>query len=142
MIIELVPLSPHDHDLPKLIEIHRDPAAAKYISLSENYFDYVTSTKGVVYYKIIGDGEAVGGIHGEFGGDTLYLSVCVAADHRRRGIAETALRQLFALAADHVKTVEVSVDETNASSRRLFQKMGFDQIGKEDGLIRYRLSFT
>ncbi len=141
-MIELAPLSSGDRDLTKLIEIHRDPAAAKYISLSENYFDYVTSTKGVVYYKIIGDGEAVGGIHGEFGGDTLYLSICVAADHRRRGIAETALRQLFALAADHANTVEVSIDETNAPSIRLFQKMGFVPIGKEGGLILYRLTFS
>ncbi|MBQ9553364.1 MAG: GNAT family N-acetyltransferase [Clostridia bacterium] len=142
MIMELAPLSSGDRDIPKLIEIHRDSAVAKYISLSENYFEYVTGTKGVVYYKIIEDGETVGGIHGEFSGDTLYLSICVAADHRRRGIAETALRQLFTLAVDQVNTVEVSIDETNAPSIRLFQKMGFVPIGKEDELLLYRLTFS
>ena len=85
MNIELMPLLPFDRDLTELIRIHSEPSAAKYISISDDYFTYVVNTKDVVYYKILVDDKAVGGIHCEHSGSTLYLSICVDEEHRRLG---------------------------------------------------------
>lgn len=139
MKIELIALKPHDRDLTELIRIHREPDIAAYISVSANYFEYVTHTDGVVYYKIVADGEVRGGIHCEFKDETIFLSVCVESGFHRRGIAEKALKLFFAMSAGDAKTVEVSIDKNNVPSIRLFQKLGFIQIGNDEELITYRL---
>lgn len=142
MNIELNPLTPNDHDLAELVRIHSEPSISRYISISENYFEYVIDAKDVVYYKIIADGKIVGGIHCEQSGDLLYLSICIDVEHRRLGIAENALSQLLVKLRTNTDTVEISIDDTNYPSIQLFKKLGFIEIGKEDELITYRLSFT
>ena len=140
MKISLVPLTISDRDLASISRIHNQPSVEKYIKASENYFDYVTNSEGVIYYKVIADGIVTGGIHSETVKDTMYLSICIDEQYRRRNIAETALKQLFAqLLPCAVKTSDVSIDEKNTPSIVLFQKLGFKQIGKEDELNIYRL---
>ena len=39
--------------------MHNSPSIAKYISISDQYFDYVTGSEGVVYYKITADGVLI-----------------------------------------------------------------------------------
>lgn len=142
MNIELIPLTPNDCDLTELVRIYSEPSIQKSISISENYFEYVTNTKDVAYYKIIAFSKAVGGIHCERSDSTLYLSICIDENHRRLGIAENALRQLFAEVREYTNTLEVSIDDSNDPSIQLFKKLGFREIGKEDELISYRLVLT
>ena len=118
--------------------IHTSPSVAKYISISENYFDYVTNTDGAIYYKIIWNGILAGGVHCEYADGTMFMSVCVDELYRRRGIAEAALNQLFLTLTSDVDVIEVSIEETNVPSLLLFQKLGFLKIGKEDELITLR----
>lgn len=141
MNIELIPLTPCDHDLAELVRIHNEPSVSKYISISDHYFEYVVDAKDVVYYKIIADGIIVGGVHCEQSGDLVYLSICIDAEHRRRGIAENALRQLFTKLRTYTNTVEISIEDTNDPSIQLFKKLCFIEVGREDELITYRLSF-
>ena len=138
MNIELVPLLPKDKDIADLMPIHTSPSVAKYISISENYFDYVTNTDGVIYYKIVCNNALAGGIHCECANGTMFISICIDVIYRRQGIAEAALNQLFLSQADDVNVIEVSIDGTNVPSLLLFQKLGFSQIGKEDELITLR----
>ena len=140
MKTSLIILAPHDCDLSELARIHNSASVKKYISISDNYFDYVTNSKGVTYYKIITDNKLIGGIHCEVDKEIMYLSICVDEPYRRLGIAETALRQLFANLTDDITNVEVSIDKTNNPSLHLFQKLGFVPISEEDDLIIYRLS--
>ena len=134
MNIELIPLHSKDKDIKDLMRIHASQSVAKYISISDNYFDYVTNTNGVIYYKILWNGILVGGIHCEYVNRKLFISICIDEKYHRHGIAEVALNKLLDN-ANNVDTVEVSIDETNMSSLLLFQKLGFSQIGKEDELI-------
>lgn len=127
-----------DTDLDELLRISREPSVLRYLSLSDNYFNYVTETEGVYYYKIMVDGVPVGGIHGETDGNVLYLSVCVSEKYRRLGIAETSLMKYFAMLPDTVKTIEVGIEETNIPSRCLFEKLGFRAAEWDQGLITYR----
>ena len=138
MNIELVPLLPEDKDITDLMRIHASPSVAKYLSISDNYFDYVTNTDGVIYYKILWNGILAGGVHCEYSDGTMFISICIDVIYRRQGIAEAALNQLFLSQDDDVNVMEVSIDETNVPSLLLFQKLGFSQIGKEDELITLR----
>ena len=138
MLIELIPLKQGDPDMDALIRIHQEPSISRYISISDNYFHYVTETEGVIYYKIMTDGIPTGGIHSEIHGKTVYLSVCVDEKYRRLGIAEKALKIIISIIPSAVKTIEVSIEETNMPSIDLFQKLGFQVSGQEDELITYR----
>ncbi len=124
--------------MDELIRIHQEPSVSRYISISDNYFNYVTETEGVVYYKIMTDGILAGGIHREIHGKTAYLSVCVDEKNRRHGIAEKALKRIISVMPRDVETIEAEIEETNAPSNDLFRKLGFYASGQEDELITYR----
>lgn len=138
MSIELIRLLPGDGGIPALARMYRTPSVKKYISIADNYFDYVTGTAGVVYHKICADGVLTGGLHCETDGRTMYLDICIMDEYRRRGIAEAALRAWLCTLPDDVDTVEVSIDESNTPSLNLFRKLGFVPSGREDELITYR----
>ncbi|MBR4435756.1 MAG: GNAT family N-acetyltransferase [Clostridia bacterium] len=124
--------------MDELMLIHQEPSVSGYISISGNYFHYVTETDGVVYYKIMTDGILTGGIHSEIHGKTLSLCVCVGEKYRRLGIAEKALNQIISVVQCDVKTIEAAIEETNTPSNNLFQKLGFQVSYQEGKLITYR----
>ena len=126
-----------DKDLEKLFLIYCQPSVSRFISISDNYFNYVTETESVNYYKIIANGVLVGGIHCEMDGELMYLSICIDEKYRRHGIAETALTQLFNILPNNLKKIEVSIDEANKPSLSLFKKIGFIQKDKEHELITF-----
>lgn len=111
-MIELIPLKQGDPNMDELMLIHQEPSVSGYISISGNYFHYVTETDGVVYYKIMTDGILTGGIHSEIHGKTLSLCVCVGEKYRRLGIAEKALNQIISVVQCDVKTIEAAIEET------------------------------
>ena len=136
-MIELVPLKCSDSDLDTLIGIHQEPSVSRFISISDDYFNYVTETEGVCYYKIMTDGVLTGGIHSEINDKTIYLSVCIDEKYRRLGIAEESLKKLFSILPSVVNTIEVSIEEANIPSVRLFQKLGFQFSERDHELITY-----
>lgn len=138
MRIDLIPLTATDREIPELLNMYNIPSTEIYISISDDYFDYVTGTEGIVYYKIVEDGILTGGIHCEIDGKTMYLSICVKEEYRRRGIAEAALRKLLFALPEKVNIIEVSIDETNIASQLLFQKLGFTKFSRDYELIIYR----
>lgn len=72
-----MPLTVTDKDSTRIMQIHNQPSVKKYIKISEQYFDYITTTEGVVYYKIIVDDLVVGGIHTETSNNVMFLSICI-----------------------------------------------------------------
>ncbi len=120
--------------------MHDEPTVSKYISVSDDYFDYVTSAEGVVYFKIKLHDEFVGGIHSEIAGTVLYLSICIQPQYRRRGFAASALKKFIANVPQTVEKIQISIDETNFPSTRLFESLGFSKIGREGELIDYVLN--
>ena len=137
MTITIKRLYSGDKDIEELYTIHHQPSVARFVGISDNYFNYVTETEGVAYYKIIADSVLAGGIHCEVDGERMHLAICVDDKYRRHGIAEAALKQLFYILPDHVKVIEANVEETNLPSQALFEKIGFVRTNKEDELITY-----
>ncbi|MBR6426697.1 MAG: GNAT family N-acetyltransferase [Clostridia bacterium] len=138
MLIELVPLKPGDPDLDELLRIHQEPSVSRFISISDNYFNYVTETEDVCYYKIITNERLAGGLHSEIHSETVYLSICVDEKYRRLGIAEKSLKKFFSIMPSYIKTIEASIEETNIPSVLLFQKLGFQVSEQDNELITYR----
>jgi RimJ/RimL family protein N-acetyltransferase len=72
--------------------------------------------------------------------DTLFLSICVGEDHRRRGIAFAAMKALAGGLPEGIRRIEAAVDAENTPSLRLFEKLGFRRSGWAEGLLTYRLT--
>jgi len=127
-----------DPDIPQLLEAYRSPEIAQYLSIGDNYFPYVTSSKDVHYFKVCTEEAFVGAIHLEQQERVLYMSILVFPVHQRKGLGTCILRDIlsdhFGLGFDRI---EVSIDEENTPSLRLFERSGFIQTGREDELIQY-----
>ena len=65
------------------------------------------------------------------------LTIAVAIDRRRRGVAATLLEtHLSELAMERVRRLVLEVEEGNANARALYQKFGFVEKGRRDGYYR------
>lgn len=128
-----------DPDIPYLISILKMPEIARFISIDQhNYWNYVTSTENVFYFKVYDGGKLVAATHCEVLNKTLYMDIMVIPPYQRKGVATHIVKdiQCGKLPLDFEK-IEVSIDETNEASIALFQKMGFVYVSKEDELRNY-----
>lgn len=128
-----------DPDISCLFHLYSLPEISRYISIDkENYWNYVTSSENVYYYKVFDDNKLVACVHIERYDDTLCLSVLTVPEYQKRGIGTAVLKDIqndiFSFGC---KRIEVSVDETNTPSIKLFTKMGFYEVSREDELINY-----
>lgn len=129
-------LSASDSDITALESAYRAPDTARFLSISDSYFDYVTTTDNVHFYKVYMSDTLVGALHLETEGEVLFMSILVFPDYRRKGIGKEALRNVqtdvFCLGFERI---EVSIDEKNTASLRLFEEAGFLRTSKENELI-------
>lgn len=127
-----------DADIARISAVYDLPEIARYIAIGEQYFNYVTGHETVYFYKIFDENALIGTIHLETQKDTLYLSVVVFSQHQNTGYGTKILtdiqKDVFGLG---YKRIEVSIDETNIASIRLFEKVGFAFMSQEDELRNY-----
>ena len=130
--------SESDADIPYIKSIYRMPEVAKYLSISENFFHYVTNNEDVFYYKIYVNNTVVAVTHLEKQGKVLCMHILVFPEFQGMGIGrqivEDIQKDIFGFAYDRI---EVFVDERNIASVKLFEGAGFVFASKEDGLIKY-----
>ncbi|MBQ9121612.1 MAG: GNAT family N-acetyltransferase [Clostridia bacterium] len=129
----------NDIDIPRLSSILDLPEISRYISIDKtSYWHYVSSTENVYYFKAYEGGNLVGAIHCEVAGTVLYMDIMVFPEHQQKGVGTTILRDvqsgILPLPFDRI---EVSIDETNLASIKLFEKAGFRFVSKEDELLNY-----
>ena len=131
--------SERDKDIPYLNTILEMPQISRYISVDkENFWRYVTETENVFYYKVVDDGALVGAVQLELAGDVLYMDIMVIPEYQRRGIGTSIIRDIQNGALPlSFERIEISIDESNIASIRLFEKMGFRFISKSDVLLKY-----
>lgn len=127
-----------DPDVPLLLEAYRTPAIAQYLSIGGNYFHYVTHSENVRYFKVYAKEALIGAIHLEQPESVLYMSILVFPACQRKGLGACILQDIlsdrFGLGFERI---EVSIDEGNAASLRLFERAGFVRTGREDELVQY-----
>lgn len=132
-------MNENDKDTPYLTSVFKLPEISRYISIDEqNYWRYVTSSDNVYFFKIYDDESLVATTHCEVVDRVLYMDIMVIPEQQGKGIATTVLKdiQLGNLVSGFDR-IEVAIDENNVSSIRLFEKMGFDFVSKEDELLNY-----
>ena len=129
----------NDPDIPRLLAVYRLPEVARYISIDEqNYFAYVTETPDVFYYKVYREETLVAATHLECFDGTLYMDLVVLPTYQQNGIGTRILQDILRGALPIAfNRIEVSIDERNTVSRRLFQKTGFSFLSKDQELENY-----
>ena len=127
-----------DADVSKLVEIYQAPEIARYLSISDNYFHYVTNNQNVHFYKVYKNGELIGTTHLEQQETVLFMDVLVFPKFQRAGLGASIVKDIqddiFELG---YKSIEISIDEENIGSLRLFEKAGFAFVSKEAELLNF-----
>ena len=131
-------LSEEDADIPGLLRIYHQPQVSRFISIGDNYFQYVTGTENVNFYKVYASENLIGTIHLEKCKDTLYMDILILPEFQKKGFATRVIRDIqndiFALG---YKRIEISIDESNIASIKLFENAGFVFVTRDDELISY-----
>lgn len=128
-----------NHENKSFLEVlKKDDSISKYIHVSDNYFDYLVTTKNVLYLFIKIEGKLVGSIHIEKLNDTATFSIEILSSFQRMGVASKVLDMLkidyFQLGVHKYK---VTIEKQNSGSISLFEKSGFTYSGDEDNLQVY-----
>ena len=132
----------NDEDIPTILSVYKQPSISRFISIDEeNYWKFITSTDNVYFYKIYKDDILVATIHLELVDRVLYLSVVVFPKYQSQEIATIIVKDIQAgkLELDFLK-IQVSIDEKNTSSLKLFESVGFICVNKDEELLEYEYS--
>lgn len=132
--LNFILLQKNDSDIPVLKKLHKHPSVKKFLSISKNYFKYVTETENVFYYKILLNNKLIGGIHCEINNTKMYLSVFISPDYRNCGYGKASVKYILDNFTDKIEIIEVAIDEENYSSLRLFESLGF-KFSEKDGKL-------
>ena len=141
MIYSLIK-NPDDEDIPTILSVYKQPSISRFISIDEeNYWKYITSTDNVYFYKIYKDDILVATIHLESDNGALYMSVVVFPEYQNQGIATAILKDIQSgkTGLDFDK-IQVSIDEKNTASLKLFESVGFICVNKDEELLEYEYS--
>ena len=129
-------LDENDIAIPELKAIYQLPEVSRYLSIGDNYFCYVTKTSGVYFYKVCNKAELIGAIHLELNENLLYMDILIFPKFQRKGFATKVIKDIqndiFKL---NYNRIEISIDETNSASLKLFENAGFIRMSKDDELI-------
>ena len=131
-----------DEDIPTILSVYKQPSISQFISIDEeNYWRYITSTDNVYFYKIYKNDMLVSTIHLELVDRVLYMSVVVFPKYQSQGIATIIVKDIQAgkLGLDFIK-IQVSIDEKNTASLKLFENVGFICVNKDEELFEYEYS--
>ena len=144
--LDFRPMQPED--ITEVIEIERrsypHPWTRLIFSdcLHAGYSCWVCERQGIILgYGIISTAA----------GEAHLLNLCVRPESQRQGVGEKLLQHLIGRARRHdAEIIFLEVRESNAAARRLYDKMGFNELGnrkdyypasdgREDALILARV---
>ncbi len=127
-----------DADIPRFAEIYNMPEISRFLSISDNYFNYVTNTENVYFYKVYNCDELIGTIHLENQGAILFMDILIFPKFQRKGFGAEIIRDIqnniFGL---NFEKIEISIDKSNLASLKLFKNAGFEFVSKENELLNY-----
>lgn len=131
-------VSQEDKDIFLINEMHQKPEIKKYISISDNYFNYVTTTENVFFYKVYKERNLVGTIHLEKNDYIIYMDILIFPEFQKAGLGTKVIsdikNDIFNL---NIKKIEVSIDESNIPSLKLFEKSSFKFVSQDNELKNY-----
>ncbi|ACE99015.1 ribosomal protein S18-alanine N-acetyltransferase [Rhodopseudomonas palustris] len=122
-------------DAPKLAELH---AASFHRGWDEQEFADLLSERNTLVHRLRVGRRIIGFVASRIGADEAeILSIAVAASYRGRGLSrEMLLTHLGHLAGRGVATVFLEVEENNQPARRLYNRTGFQVVGRRERYYR------
>ena len=130
--------SENDADISQLLEIYNIPIISQFISIGDNYFHYVTNTPNVYFYKVYKNEKLIGAIHLEKNENLLYMDILIFPEFQRMGFATRVIKDIQNDIFGHnYDRIEISIDESNIASLKLFENAGFSFVSKEDELLNF-----
>ena len=127
-----------DSNISHLLRIFQLPNVSQYISIGDNYFHYVTNTPNVYFYKVYKNEKLIGAIHLEKNENLLYMDILIFPECQRMGFATRVIKDIQNDIFGHnYDRIEISIDESNIASLKLFENAGFTFVSKEDELLNY-----
>lgn len=131
-------LSEKDADIPYFLKMYQLPDVSRFLSISDNYFHYVTSTENVYFYKIYDNKKLIGTTHLEKCEDLLFMDILIFPEYQRMGFATRVIKDIQndVFGVDFER-IEISIDKSNIASIKLFENVGFTLVSKEDELLNY-----
>ncbi len=139
-------------DVPKLYEIYKEPEITRYMEdLYEDPREEIKYTEDYIkwHYGLYGFGmwivtDMEGRITGRAGFDQKqedepYLGFMIRKDMQRQGLAYEVCDALMKYAAGNINIggIRSLVHSDNIASGALLQKLGFEHIGRQDGMELY-----
>ncbi|AVT79335.1 ribosomal protein S18-alanine N-acetyltransferase [Rhodopseudomonas palustris] len=122
-------------DAPKLAELH---AASFHRGWDEQEFADLLSERNTLVHRLRVGRRIIGFVASRIGADEAeILSIAIAASYRGRGLSrEMLLTHLGHLAGRGVATVFLEVEENNQPARRLYNRTGFQVVGRRERYYR------
>ncbi|AVT74526.1 MULTISPECIES: ribosomal protein S18-alanine N-acetyltransferase [Rhodopseudomonas] len=122
-------------DAPKLAELH---AASFHRGWDEQEFADLLSERNTLVHRLRVGRRIIGFVASRIGADEAeILSIAIAASYRGRGLSrEMLLTHLRHLAGRGVATVFLEVEENNQPARRLYNRTGFQVVGRRERYYR------
>lgn len=122
-------------DAPKLAELH---AASFHRGWDEQEFADLLSERNTLVHRLRVGRRIIGFVASRIGADEAeILSIAIAASYRGRGLSrEILLTHLGHLAGRGVATVFLEVEENNQPARRLYNRTGFQVVGRRERYYR------
>ncbi len=120
--------------LDKLYQIEKQ--CFKQEAFSKQQISYLLSDYNAISFAAYVDGELVGFVIGRIDVEENppaghILTIDVAPQYRRRGIAKKLLREVEETAKQHgAKECRLEVREDNFAALSLYQKLGYEKIAK------------
>ncbi len=115
-------------DLPRIIEIEQ--AAYDYPWTEGIFRDCLRVGYCCWLMEDDMEGTVAYGIMSVAVGEAHLLNLCVAPTHRRRGLGRAMLQHLLHTARRHgAETLFLEVRPSNVSARRLYDEVGFNEVG-------------
>ena len=122
-------------DAPKLAELH---AASFHRGWDEQEFADLLSERNTLVHRLRVGRRIIGFVASRIGADEAeILSIAIAASYRGRGLSrEMLLTHHRHLAGRGVATVFLEVEENNQPARRLYNRTGFQVVGRRERYYR------
>ena len=129
--------STEDNELEILKDNYSKPSVERFVEINkEKFWSYVTETENVYFYKVYNENTLSGTVQCEIYNRILYLAIVVFPDYQNKGIGTDIIKfVLDGRTGLDFKEIQVSIDEKNTASMKLFMNSGFVETGKDGELI-------